>query len=1172
MKRIFDLIMLIAITLANIINAQNKNSLIKIDEEGISIKSIDIKAKVIGDIGITIYTIEVFNNLDKMLSGELQFPLSSQQSVIGYSLDIEGQLRRAVSVNKTKGQTTYQDRVSKAIDPGLLEKTAGNNFKTHIYPIPAKGSRIIAIEILDSFIWKEGGFEWKAILDFKEKIDKQSIHIDFIGFSENLKLQNSSSFELKNKDGIISLTSHSTKNVAIKVIPQKKHFSFYQQHKDEYFYYSSVTTPIINKAKTTPESINILWDCSRSRKGLVSKEIEFLKALAKKIKALDINVILFNTSIVEEKKIKIRDGKTKKLEKFLTAIKYDGATQYGCIDNLPNASINILCSDGIGNFGNNIFKNTLTPTYTITSQTSINSSKLKVIARDNAGIYIHLKEQSITSSIALILNTATTFSGYLEKSIKEHYPKINAKIPSTQFRSMARGIASKTLTPKFKVNHTSQQPLTPIYIEKNIIDLRRMFAIEKVRELSLYPKENKEQLRYLGLKYHLVTDYTSLIVLETLDDYINNQILPPNEDWQKIYKDNLQLSKIQKQLNILETKTDQAEELEQLLEWQFPKKKKDIAIKFKKIQDVFYDDEEQLEEEYDKIEDILDSINSLNIPRSLSVIHDESLREPRRYNGSSSSYESDIADAIITISTTLQHETGMYLVTGIIVAKDDMQPFPGVNIILRGTAKGTVTDFDGNFSIEVPVHSFLEYSYIGYKTLQKEIRAGKYQENFASDVSHLEEVAVVGYGQATRMHTMLYKNPGDFLINAPSTNDYQVFKYDSKLFIKKNENHAILGENPVVFEDYEDDDFNDIDWEYGKDEFEDINWKDVFSLEIIPPSAATKLAGDVGKDGIIFMYTKDYVEDDLITIPININKHVVHRLSKKAWSNIPPTLQAIRKHGPKKRYKKYLEITEKEKQTVGFYMVAGSLFTEDAPETSLKIWSNIAEIQLDNQENIRTLAYQLRSIDKYEEAIPFFEKILALRPDQPIAYRDLAVTYALNKNYSKAVEILENALDGDWIERNADPYDYVEVMNTLYNDYNSILKSNNINASNEYLISADLRVVLTWTSNDTDIDLHLITPSGKDFYYKNDESDTIRYNTDITDGFGPEEILVKTADKGTYTILVDFYADRKQTINGPVGLTIEAYKYFGTDKEERTEKVLTLTKEADNVLGTTIKF
>jgi|GEM_PF-3083641 len=256
-------------------------------------------------------------------------------------------------------------------------------------------------------------------------------------------------------------------------------------------------------------------------------------------------------------------------------------------------------------------------------------------------------------------------------------------------------------------------------------------------------------------------------------------------------------------------------------------------------------------------------------------------------------------------------------------------------------------------------------------------------------------------------------------------------------------------------------------------------------------------------------------------------------------------------------------------------MAAGGLFKDDATDIAAKIWSNIAEIQLDNHENIRTLAYLLRSIEKHDEAIAYFEKILELRPDEPIAHRDLALTYALAGKKDKALVILNDALDGNWIPYNRDPFDYTEVMNTLYNDYQSLSKNEPSQANNpfkDYLVTGDLRVVLTWTSSNTDIDLHVITPSGDDFYYGNSRSEVVRYNTDITVGYGPEEVLVKTAEKGNYNIMIDFYADRQQTIHGPVGLSIEIYKYFGTDKEEKIHKVLTLTEEKDNILGASVTF
>ena len=41
-------------------------------------------------------------------------------------------------------------------------------------------------------------------------------------------------------------------------------------------------------------------------------------------------------------------------------------------------------------------------------------------------------------------------------------------------------------------------------------------------------------------------------------------------------------------------------------------------------------------------------------------------------------------------------------------------PLPGVSVLVEGTNKGTVTDFDGNFTLDVTVNSMLKFSYLGY--------------------------------------------------------------------------------------------------------------------------------------------------------------------------------------------------------------------------------------------------------------------------------------------------------------------------------------------------------------------------------------------------------------------------------------------------------------------------
>ncbi|HEX9826159.1 MAG TPA: TonB-dependent receptor [Flavobacteriaceae bacterium] len=78
-------------------------------------------------------------------------------------------------------------------------------------------------------------------------------------------------------------------------------------------------------------------------------------------------------------------------------------------------------------------------------------------------------------------------------------------------------------------------------------------------------------------------------------------------------------------------------------------------------------------------------------------------------------------------------------------------PLPGVNVIVKGSQRGTSTDFDGNYSISVSPGEILVFSYIGFKT--KEIEIGNnnsYNVSLEADNSQLDEVVVIGYGTQKR--------------------------------------------------------------------------------------------------------------------------------------------------------------------------------------------------------------------------------------------------------------------------------------------------------------------------------------------------------------------------------------------------------------------------------------
>ncbi|MGD1891990.1 MAG: SusC/RagA family TonB-linked outer membrane protein [Cyclobacteriaceae bacterium] len=89
----------------------------------------------------------------------------------------------------------------------------------------------------------------------------------------------------------------------------------------------------------------------------------------------------------------------------------------------------------------------------------------------------------------------------------------------------------------------------------------------------------------------------------------------------------------------------------------------------------------------------------------------------------------------------------LVVVTGTVTDLTDNSTLPGVNVILKGTATGTVTDLDGNYRIEAAPEDTLAFSSVGYET--EEIRVGNQtviDVALAPSITSLSEIVVVGYG------------------------------------------------------------------------------------------------------------------------------------------------------------------------------------------------------------------------------------------------------------------------------------------------------------------------------------------------------------------------------------------------------------------------------------------
>ena len=85
-------------------------------------------------------------------------------------------------------------------------------------------------------------------------------------------------------------------------------------------------------------------------------------------------------------------------------------------------------------------------------------------------------------------------------------------------------------------------------------------------------------------------------------------------------------------------------------------------------------------------------------------------------------------------------------VTGRVVSKDDANPIPGVNVVIKNTSIGTTTDVEGNYALSAPEDATLVFSFIGFQTMEVPVNSRQVIDvSLAGDTQTLEEVVVTGY-------------------------------------------------------------------------------------------------------------------------------------------------------------------------------------------------------------------------------------------------------------------------------------------------------------------------------------------------------------------------------------------------------------------------------------------
>lgn len=107
---------------------------------------------------------------------------------------------------------------------------------------------------------------------------------------------------------------------------------------------------------------------------------------------------------------------------------------------------------------------------------------------------------------------------------------------------------------------------------------------------------------------------------------------------------------------------------------------------------------------------------------------------------------------LFTTCIGLMHIANAQTITGTVTGADDGEPLPGVNIKIKGTTQGTITDFDGKYTLDVSGEdAVLVFSFVGFITQEQTVGSNTTIDVvLAVDSKGIDEVVVVGYGTQKR--------------------------------------------------------------------------------------------------------------------------------------------------------------------------------------------------------------------------------------------------------------------------------------------------------------------------------------------------------------------------------------------------------------------------------------
>ncbi len=493
-------------------------------EQAVQLRHARIEGEVQAGVAQTRISLEFHNPNRRVLEGELQFPLADGQQISGFALDINGELRDAVPVPKDRGRHVFEEIARRGVDPGLLEQTAGNQFRLRIYPLPAGGSRRVQLVIREPLAFAGQGWQWTLPLQFAAG-----------AASVELKLQapitaNAGKTPFRISAGQLHWQGKgaqlpaqlqwslpAARQAQVQVAPWQ----------DGHYLLAQLPVPVSPTPRTLPSEVGLLWDGSGSAgQRDCTREFALLDRYFAVMGDGTVALTVLRDRAEPVRRFRIRAGNWGELRAALQAVRPDGASALAQWQPELRVKEYLLVSDGLLTYGPEQLP-TLAPDQRLFAISSAgartDSTRLRGWSESHGGRFVALGKD-VGAAASALLSSPLDVQVDAGRGVQDVV--IDRRSEAQGWLWLHARLAADGVPMRVRVGGGEWEALPATQKSSDGELLSGLWAQARLQQLAVDRRGNREAMQRLSQQFGLVGPDTSLIVLETLEDYLRYAIRP----------------------------------------------------------------------------------------------------------------------------------------------------------------------------------------------------------------------------------------------------------------------------------------------------------------------------------------------------------------------------------------------------------------------------------------------------------------------------------------------------------------------------------------------------------------------------------------------------------------------------------------------------------------------